>query len=78
MTSRNPFSKVCCVAAPIRDINGQVHAAMSASVPLQHFHTNRELLQRSIHRAAGDISRSGRQVVHHSSAARSDIPRVGG
>jgi DNA-binding IclR family transcriptional regulator len=56
------FSQVCCVAAPIRDINGRTQAAMSVSVPLQHFRANRDLLQRNIHRAAAIISRSGRRI----------------
>jgi DNA-binding IclR family transcriptional regulator len=54
------FDHLCRVAAPIRDINGYVQAAISASVPLQYFHTHRDLLQRNIRTVAVSISRARR------------------
>ena len=50
-------SRLCCVAAPIRDNSGRVQGAISASVPLKQFRQHRHLLQRNITTAASGLSR---------------------
>lgn len=48
---------LCCVAAPIRDIKGQVIAAISMSVPSYRFERSRQQFRLAIVRAAQSISR---------------------
>ena len=55
-------SRLCCVAAPIRDRSGRVQGAISASVPLEQFRQHRHLLQRNITTAASGLSRLTRQL----------------
>ncbi|MGW4334076.1 IclR family transcriptional regulator [Rhodococcus koreensis] len=51
-------SKICCVAAPIRDTQGVVQAAISISAPASQFRQHPVVLRRSVQRAAMGISRS--------------------
>jgi IclR family transcriptional regulator, KDG regulon repressor len=55
-------TRLCCVAAPIRDNSGRVQGAISASVPLTQFRQHRHLLQRNITTAASGLSRLTRQL----------------
>ena len=48
--------ELCCVAAPIRNHNGEVIAAISMSVPSYRFHQRKELLRDSVVAAAQTIS----------------------
>ncbi|WP_432013605.1 IclR family transcriptional regulator [Streptomyces cucumeris] len=57
------YSRVCCVAAPIRDSKGQVQAAVSASVPLRYFQTHQDLLKRGVQAVAANISLANRSAV---------------
>jgi DNA-binding IclR family transcriptional regulator len=48
--------ELCCVAAPIRDHNGEVVAAMSLSVPAYRFHRQKADLRRAIVAACAEVS----------------------
>lgn len=48
---------VCCVAAPIRDSDQTVQAAISVSVPPDEFHRAGDAYRRLVGRAAAEISR---------------------
>jgi DNA-binding IclR family transcriptional regulator len=51
---------LCSVAAPIRDADGSVHTAIGVTLPALSFRRNRELLGRSVQRAAARISQNAR------------------
>jgi IclR family KDG regulon transcriptional repressor len=53
---------LCSVAAPIRDADGSVHTAISLTLPALPFRRNRELLSRSVQRAAARISKNARSA----------------
>jgi IclR family KDG regulon transcriptional repressor len=55
-------TRLCCVAAPIRDSSGRVQGAISASVPLKQFRQHRHLLQRNITTTASGLSRLMHQL----------------
>jgi DNA-binding IclR family transcriptional regulator len=51
---------LCSVAAPIRDSDGRVYTALGITAPALSFRRNREMLSRSVQRAAVRISRNAR------------------
>lgn len=51
---------VCCLAAPIRDRNGAVEAAVSLTLPASRFRDREQLLPGIVRSAAGEISRNRR------------------
>jgi DNA-binding IclR family transcriptional regulator len=53
---------LCSIAAPIRDTDGSVHTAISLTLPALPFRRNRELLSRSVARAAARISKNARSA----------------
>jgi DNA-binding IclR family transcriptional regulator len=60
----------CSVAAPIRDTDGGVHTALGLTVPALSFRRNREVLTRSVERAATHISRNARSAGRSTVSAR--------
>jgi len=60
---------LCSIAAPIRDADGSVHTALGIKVPALSFHRNRELLGRSVQRAAARIAKDARSLEHEYQAA---------
>jgi IclR family transcriptional regulator, KDG regulon repressor len=48
--------ELCCVAAPIRNHNGEVIAAISVSVPSNRFHQRKEVLREGIIQAGLNVS----------------------
>lgn len=53
--------KVCCVAAPVRDVEGNVQAALSMTMSAKRFHHHGIALQRCIIATAAAISQQGRR-----------------
>ncbi|MGW4340712.1 IclR family transcriptional regulator [Rhodococcus koreensis] len=53
----------CCVAAPVRDAEGDVYAAISITLPLHPFRRNPEMVRRAVQRAAARVSKSSCPVV---------------
>lgn len=53
---------LCSVAAPIRDTEGAVHLAIGLTLPALSFRRDRELLGKSVQRAAARISHSVRSA----------------
>ncbi|MFI5621900.1 IclR family transcriptional regulator [Nocardioides sp. NPDC051685] len=66
----------CSVAAPVWDADGEVHAAIAVTLPSLPFHRNRELLSRSVQRAAARLSQNARSEPRECVLSGTTGPRI--